>query len=60
MFMHTVARLLQMVALAILPLAMFAQLAGRISAGQLLQFMVAGIALFGVGYLMQAYGGPKK
>ena len=44
----------------ILPLAMIAQLAEQISAGQMLQFLVAGVCLFTIGYLLQAYGGAKK
>ncbi|MBX3424139.1 MAG: hypothetical protein KF688_00540 [Pirellulales bacterium] len=59
--MHTVARMLQAVALfVILPAAMIAQLGEKITAGQMLQFLVAGICLFSIGYLMQAYGGAKK
>ncbi|MCA9234615.1 MAG: hypothetical protein KDA44_04060 [Planctomycetales bacterium] len=59
--MHFLARTMQAVALfVILPVAMIAQLAEKISAGQMLQFLVAGICLFSIGYLMQAYGGAKK
>lgn len=53
--------MLQAVALfVILPAAMIAQLGEKITAGQMLQFLVAGICLFSIGYLMQAYGGAKK
>jgi hypothetical protein len=58
--MRSVARLLQIVGLTIPPLAMIAQLGERISAGQMLQFLVVAVLLFGVGYLLQQYGGPPK
>jgi hypothetical protein len=57
--MVAVARLLQFVALVILPLSIFAQLSEAISLGQMLQFLVVGICLFAIGYLMQAYSGKK-
>jgi hypothetical protein len=53
--MYTVARLLQTLGLAIPPLAMVAQLSQQISAGQMLQFLVAAVCLFGTGYLLQHY-----
>lgn len=55
-----IARLLQLAALVILPLAVVAQLGNRITAGQLLQFMVVGVALFSIGYLLQSYGGGER
>jgi hypothetical protein len=55
--MHSLARLLQLIGLTILPLAMFAQLAERISAGQMLQFLVVGVCVFSAGYLLQRYRG---
>lgn len=59
--MHSISRLLQGLALfVILPAAMIAQLADAITAGQMLQFLVAGICCFTIGYLLQAYGGAKK
>ena len=58
--MRTLGRMLQVVGLAIPPLAMIAQLGERISAGQMLQFLVASVVLFGIGYLLQQYGGPLK
>lgn len=59
--MHTFARTLQSLALfVILPVAMIAQLAERISAGRMLQFLVFGICIFSIGYLLQAYTGAKK
>lgn len=58
--MYAVSRMLQLAALLILPLSIFAQLNERITLGQMLQFLVAGICLFGIGYLMQAYSGKPK
>ena len=58
--MKGIPRFLQMAALTILPLAMIAQLLGRISAGQMLQFLVAGVCIFSIGYLLQAYGGKER
>jgi hypothetical protein len=57
--MRALARLLQLVGLTIPPLAMVAQLAERISAGQMLQFLVVAVGFFGAGYLLQQYGGSK-
>jgi hypothetical protein len=57
--MHALARLLQLVGLTIPPLAMIAQLAERISAVQMLQFLVVGVCLFSTGYLLQHYRSPK-
>ncbi len=59
--MYSIARVLQIIGLTILPLALFAQLTERISLGQMLGFVVPALAFFGIGYLMQAYsgGGPK-
>jgi len=53
--MHSLARFLQLAALAIPPLAMVAQLNHDISAGKMLQFLGASICLFCVGYLLQQY-----
>jgi hypothetical protein len=53
--MHKLARFLQLVGLTILPLAMIAQLAEKISAGQMLQFLVVAVCVFGTGYLLQHY-----
>ncbi len=55
--MGALGRLLQIVGLTILPLALVAQLAGSISSGQELQFLVAGACVFGVGYVLQHYVG---
>lgn len=54
--MYPLARLFQLLGLAIPPLAIVAQLGERISAGQMLQFLVVSVCLFGVGYLLQTYG----
>jgi hypothetical protein len=53
--MHSVARLLQMVGLTIPPLAIIAQLMESITLGQMLGFLIASIAVFMIGYLMQRY-----
>ena len=55
--MHALALLLQLAGLAIPPLAMVAQLAQRITAGQMLQFLVVAVCLFGTGYLLQQHRG---
>ena len=57
--MQSVARFLQIVGLTIPPLAMVAQLSENISAGQMLQFLVASVCLFVIGYLLQAYRGSE-
>jgi hypothetical protein len=51
------ARLLQLIGLAIPPLAIIAQLSDAITLGQMLGFLVMSVAIFGVGYLMQRYSG---
>jgi hypothetical protein len=60
-FMYTLARLLQIAGLVILPLAMFAQLSypEQFKLGPMLQFLVVGVCLFTIGYLLQAYSGRK-
>ncbi len=58
--MRGLARLLQLVGLTIPPLAMIAQLGERITAGQMLQFLVVAVALFGIGYMLQQYGGRPQ
>jgi hypothetical protein len=59
--MYTVARFLQIAGLTIPPLAIMAQLNENISLGKMLQFLVAAIAAFSIGYLLQSYttGKPK-
>ena len=58
--MHAFARILQLFGLAIPPLAIIAQLANRITAGQMLRFLVASICIFLAGYLMQQYRGQQR
>jgi hypothetical protein len=55
--MFKFGRLLQFVALVILPLAMVSQLSGSISLGQMLQFLTVGVGVFMLGYLLQRYSG---
>lgn len=55
--MYTLARLLQLIGLTIPPLAIIAQLMERISLGQMLGFLVAAVAVFGIGHLLQRYSG---
>jgi len=57
--MHAFARLLQLAGLTIPLLAVIAQLAERITAGQMLRFLVVAICLFLAGYLMQQYRGQQ-
>ena len=58
--MYAVARFLQIVGLTIPLLAIIAQLNERISLGQMLGFLIAAIAVFGIGHVLQRYsgGGP--
>lgn len=58
--MYAIARFLQVAALVILPLSILAQLSQAISLGQMLQFLVVGVCLFTIGYLLQAYSGKRK
>lgn len=53
--MYPIARFLQLVGLTILPLSIFAQLNENITLGQMLRFLVAGVAVFSIGYLLQTY-----
>lgn len=46
---------MQLVGLVILPLGSLMQLEGAISPGGMLGMMVAGAALFGIGYIMMTY-----
>lgn len=55
--MHYAARLLQIVGLIIPPLAIVAQLTNSIDLKQMLGFLVASVAVFTIGYLMQRYSG---
>lgn len=58
--MYALARMLQFTALVILPLSVMAQLSDAISSSQMLRFLVVGICLFTIGYLLQAYSGKPK
>jgi hypothetical protein len=58
--MHSVARFLQFLGLAIPLLAVVAQLMERISAGQMLQFLGVAVGLFCIGYLLQQYRGTRQ
>lgn len=58
--MYVLGRLLQLAGLVILPLAIMAQLSGSITLGQMLQFLVAGICVFSIGYLLQTYSGKSR
>jgi uncharacterized membrane protein YGL010W len=58
--MYTLARMLQLAGLTIPPLAIIAQLAERIKASQMLQFLAVSVGLFLIGYLLQQYGGSRK
>ncbi len=53
--MQILARLLQLAALAIPPLAMAAQLGEHISSGKMLQFLLLSVGLFVLGYTLQQY-----
>jgi hypothetical protein len=58
--MYSLARLLQMAGLTILPLAILAQLNESITAGQMLGFLVVGALVFTIGYLLQRYTGSPR
>jgi hypothetical protein len=55
--MYSFARLLQIVGLAIPPLAIIAQLANSITLGQMLGFVVVAVCVFYIGNLLQRYSG---
>ena len=57
--MYAFARLLQIVGLTIPPLAIIAQLAESISAGQMLGFLVMAVCIFYIGNLLQRYSGGR-
>ncbi len=54
--MNAVGRILQIAGLTVPLLAVFAQLEGRISVGQLLTFLVAAMCLFWIGQLVRPRG----
>jgi hypothetical protein len=53
--MRAFGRFLQVVALVILPLAMGLQLGSLISPGVMLQMLVAGVCIFGIGWILMTY-----
>jgi hypothetical protein len=53
--MRSFGRFLQLVGLVVLPLAMLMQLNNAISPGAVLQFLVAGVCVFGVGWILMTY-----
>lgn len=57
--MHTLARLLQTIGLAIPPLAILSQLAdpNNFGTGEMLKFLMMAVGIFLLGYLMQRFGG---
>jgi hypothetical protein len=58
--MYTLGRLLQMVGLAIPPLAIISELTGaQPNPGLMLRFLVVAVGIFLVGYILQRYSGGK-
>jgi hypothetical protein len=57
--MHSLGRTLQLLGLAIPPLAMVTQLTEGISAGKMLGFLGFSVCLFCAGYLLQQHGGTR-
>ncbi len=55
--MHQLARLLQVIGLAIPPLAMVSQLRSDISSGKMLSFLFVSVCVFLLGYGLQRYSG---
>lgn len=55
--MYALSRLLQIAGLILLPLAMIAQLNQAITLGAMLRFLVVGVCLFSIGYILQRYFG---
>ncbi len=60
--MHTLARMLQMVGLAIPPLAILTQLSDpdHFGTGEMLKFLMMAVGIFLLGYLLQRFGGSAK
>jgi hypothetical protein len=56
--MYTLGRFLQVVGLTILPLAIVNEL-NRSNPGLMLKFMLVGVGVFMIGYLLQHYSGGK-
>ena len=57
--MYSFARLLQMIGLAIPPMAILAQLSNpnEFGTGEMLKFLLMAVGVFLVGYLLQRFGG---
>ena len=55
--MKGIGKLLQIVGLAIPPLAIIAQLSESISQGQMLMFLVAAVSCFWIGRITEGYFG---
>ena len=53
--MRSFGRFLQLVGLVVLPMASLLQLDKSISVGTMLQIMAAGIACFGIGWILATY-----
>jgi hypothetical protein len=51
--MQLLARLMQLAGLTIPPVTILAQLSNRITAGQMLGFLVVSVCLFTLGHLLQ-------
>jgi hypothetical protein len=58
--MYMLARLLQLIGLAIPPLAIIAQLNQQIELREMLGFLAMSIGVFAVGYLLQRYSGGGR
>ncbi|MEX0713074.1 MAG: hypothetical protein WD278_12035 [Pirellulales bacterium] len=58
--MRTLGRSLEVLGLILPPLAMIFQLAERISLGQMLIMLVSAICLFGIGRIVEGYGGKAE
>lgn len=53
--MRGIGRGSQILALALLPIAMVLQLLNSITLGQMLTILVAGVCLFGIGRIVEGY-----
>ena len=60
--MYTLARMLQMIGLAIPPLAIVSQLTDpeNFGTGEMLKFLLMAVGIFLVGYLLQRFGGSGE
>ena len=58
--MFTIGRLLQLLGLAVAPLAMVGQLGGELSVGNMLKFLFLSVGIFVVGYTLQRYSGSSQ